>query len=171
LRVVALLLVSAVFAGCDTYTPIELAAVTPGMEVRARVSAATAAQLGPSLGMSDARLLSGSVVDKPADGLTLKVASVPVGTVGAQEGLFQQILITRTDLLELESRQLDNTRTRLAVGAGVVGAVGVAVAILRGHSTGESAVTEPPANFTLGFLRFYVGPSSRHAPYHAPTRR
>jgi hypothetical protein len=156
--VVALLFTSALSAGCYTYTPIDLAAVTPGMEVRARVSAATAAQLGPSLGMSDARLLNGLVVDKPAEGLTLKVTSAPQGTVGAPEGLFQQILITRTDVLELESKKLDNGRTRLAVAAGVVGAVAVAAAILRGHSSGASAVTEPPANFTLGVLRIRVGP-------------
>jgi hypothetical protein len=127
------------------------------MEVRARVSAATAAQLAPSLGIGDARLLSGSVVDQQAEGLTLRVASVPPGTIGAPDGLFQQILITRGDLLELESRQLDNTRTRFAIGAGVVGAAVVAVAILRGHSSGESAVVEPPANFSLGLLRIHIG--------------
>jgi hypothetical protein len=157
LRFVVLLLAPPLLAGCYTYSPIELAAVTPGMEVRARVSAATAVQLGPSLGMSDARLLSGSVVDQHADGLTLKVASVPAGTVGAQEGLFQQILITRADLLELESKKLDDTRTRLAVGTGVVGAVALAATILHGRSSGESAVTEPPANFNLGILRVHVG--------------
>jgi hypothetical protein len=150
------MLVPALVAGCYTYSPIEVAAVTPGMEVRARVSATTAAQLAPSLGMTDARLLSGSVVDN-AEGLTLKVASVPAGTVGAQDGLFQQILITRTDLLELEFKQLDNTRTRLAVGAGVLGAVGVAAANLRGHGSGESAVVEPPANFSRAMLHVRVG--------------
>lgn len=171
MRVVALLLVSALFAGCYTYTPIELAAVTPGMEVRARVSAATAAQLGPSLGMTDARLLSGSVVDTAGSGLTLKVASAPMGTMGAQEGLFQQILIARADVLEVESKKLDNTRTRVAVASGVVGAIAVAAAILRGHSSGANAVTEPPANFTLGFLRIYLGAPQRQVLRGGPTRR
>jgi hypothetical protein len=107
--------------------------------------------------MSDARLLSGSVVDAPGDGLTLRVAAAPAGAVGAQDGLFQDIFITRTQLLELESRRLDQTRTRLAVGASVVGAVALAATMLRGHSSGESAVTEPPANFTLANLRFQTG--------------
>jgi hypothetical protein len=162
LRVVALLVVPVLLAGCYTYSPIEVAAAAPGMEVRARVSAATAAQLAPSLGVGDARLLSGSVVDQQAEGLTLRVASVPPGTIGAPDGLFQQILITRGELLELESRQLDNTRTRLAIGAGVVGAAVMAAAILRGHSTGESAVVEPPANFSLGPLRIHIGPFAPH---------
>ena len=38
LRVVALLFVPVLFTGCYTYSPIELATATPGMEVRARVS-------------------------------------------------------------------------------------------------------------------------------------
>jgi len=136
--------------GCYTYTPIELTSVTPGTDVRARIRATTAEQLGPSLAMSDARVLSGSVVDLTADGMTLKVESVRAGTNGAPEGLFQQILISRADLLELESRQLDRSRTRLAAAAGVTGAALLAVTMLRGRSSGESAVTEPPANFTLG---------------------
>ena len=148
--VIAFAALTAWTTGCYTYTPIELAAVAPGADVRARVRATTAEQLGPSLGMSDARLLSGSVVDLAPDGLTLKVESVRAGTVGAPpEGLFQQILISRADLLELESRRLDEGRTRLAVVAGVAGAAVLAATMLHGRSSGESAVTEPPANFTL----------------------
>ena len=115
--------------------------------------------------MSDARLLSGAVVDNQADGLTLKVPSVPAGTVGAPDGLFQQILINRGDLLELETKQLDRTRTRVAIGAAVVGTAALAVAVLHGaRSVGDAAVTEPPANFTLGFLRVHLGrrPVPRH---------
>lgn len=140
LKIVAPLVVPVLFTGCYTYLPIE-----------------PAAQLAPSLGMSDARLLTGSVVDKQADGFTLKVASVPMGTIGAQGGLFQQILITRADLLELESRRLDDTRTRIAVAAGVVGAAAVAATILRGHSSGESAVAESPSNFDRVGRRVHVG--------------
>lgn len=149
-------LVAALVAGCYTYTPIELTAAAPGMEVRARVTAGTAQQLAPSLRMSDARVLSGSVVEIPVDGLTLRVASAPAGAVEAPDGLFQLVFIKRGELLELESRRLDNGRTRLAVGAGVVGAVALAATMLRGHSSGESAVTEPPANFNLGALLGHV---------------
>jgi hypothetical protein len=164
LKFALLLLVPALSAGCYTYAPIELAAVTPGMEVRARVSAATAAQLGPSLSMSDARLLTGAVVDTQSDGLTLKVPSARMGIVGAtQDELFQQILITRSDLLELESKRLDNGRTRLAVAAGVVGAAALTAGILHGRSSGAPAVTEPPANFNLRIAGVRVGLAYRHA--------
>jgi hypothetical protein len=156
---VGLLFAPVLVAGCYTYSTIDLASATPGMDVRARVSAATAAQLGPSLGMTDARLLSGPVVHKEAEALTIKVPSAPVGTIGAQEGLFQQILISRGDLLELESRQLDRTRTGVMIGAAFVGAAAIAITALHGHSSGDAAVTEPPANFNIGFLTIRLAPS------------
>ena len=153
-----IVLVFAVMAwttGCYTYVPVDVAAVTAGTDVRARVKASAAEQLGPSLGLSDARVLSGAVVDLTPEGMTLKVESVRAGTLTAPEGLFQEILINRNDVLELESKRLDEGRTRLAVAAGVAGAAALAATILRGRSSGESAVNEPPANFTL--LHFRVG--------------
>jgi hypothetical protein len=149
----------AVFAGCYTYSVIDVAGAKPGTEVRARLSMTAATQLGPSLGMSDARLLSGAVVDNQRDGLTLKVPTVPAGTVGAPDGLFQQILINRSDLLELESKQLDRSKTRFVVGAVLVGAAATTMAISRGgRSTGEPAVNEPPANFSLGAFGLRLSP-------------
>ena len=162
MKFVVLLLVPALSVGCYTYSPIEVAAVTPGMEVRARVSAATAAQLAPSLSMSDARLLTGAVVDTQG-GLTLKVPSTRMGVVGGeQDELFQQILIARSDLLELESKQLDNGRTRLAVIAGVAGAVALTAGILHGRSSGAPAVTEPPGNFNIRVGGVRIGLAYRH---------
>jgi hypothetical protein len=155
------LFIAVMFGGCYTYLPINVASATPGMEVRARVSATTAAQLGPSLGISDARLLSGPVVQNEADGLTIRVPTVPAGTIGAQEGLFQQIMINRGDLLEIESRQLDRTRTGVMIGAAFVGAAAIAVTALHGHSTGDAAVVEPPANFSIGVLRIRLGVSGQ----------
>src|SRR5215831_2055023 len=97
-RFLVVLCYPALFAGCYTYSTIDLASAAPGMEVRARVSAATAAQIGPTLGISNGRLLSGPVVRAESAGVTIKVPTAPVGTIGAQEGLFQDILINRGDL-------------------------------------------------------------------------
>ena len=132
------------------------------------MSAPTAAQLGPSLGIADARLLSGPVVNNEADGLTIRVPTVPVGTIGAQDGLFQQVLISRRDVLELESRQLDRTRTGIVIGAVLAGATVIAVSSLHGRSTGDAAVSEPPANFTIGFLSFRLAP---FVPVHGVRKR
>src|SRR5262249_12284670 len=138
LKSVGLLMAPVLLAGCYAYSTIDLASAAPGMEVRARVSAVTAAPLGPSLGMSDARLLSGPIVQRDVDGLTIRVPTAPIGTIGAQEGLFQQILINRGDLLELESRQLDRTRTGVVIGAAFVGATVIAVTALHGRSSGAN---------------------------------
>jgi hypothetical protein len=139
--------------GCYTYSSIDLASAAPGSQVRARVSAARAAQIGPSIGMTDARLLSGPVVTNDAEGLTIRIPTAPIGTIGAEDGLYQQLLINRGDILEVESKQLDRTRTSVAIGAAVVGATAMVVTAFRGgHSTGSGAVTEPPSNFTIGFV-------------------
>jgi hypothetical protein len=157
-------------AGCYTYSPIDPASVTPGMEVRARVSAPLAAQLAPTLAMGQSRLVEGKVVDNQS-GLTLKVASVLPGTVGAPEGLFQQVQITRTDLVELESKQFDRGKTRLVVGASAVVAIAAGIAIVRsGRSSGDNSVVEPPANFTIGILRIQLGGPPRRS-LARPARR
>jgi hypothetical protein len=160
LRAVGALVAPAVFAGCYTYSVIDVAGAKPGMDVRARVSMATASQIGPSLGVSDARLISGAVVDNQRDALTLKVPTVAAGTMGMQDGLFQQILINRGDVLELESKQLDRTKTRLVVGAAIVAAAVVTATIIRsGHSTGDNAVVDPPSNFSRRGFRLQFSPT------------
>jgi hypothetical protein len=143
--------------GCYTYSTIDPAGATPGMEVRARVTAPLAAQLASTLAMGESRVVEGQVVDTQS-GLTLKVASVLPGAIGAPEGLFQQVQITRSDLLELESKQLDRGKTRLAVGVSAAAAIAIGVALVRaGRSSGDNAVVEPPANFNIGFLRIQLG--------------
>src|SRR5580765_2730536 len=156
-RLVELLLAAMTFSGCYTYAAIDPAGATPGMEVRARVSAPFATQLASTLAMGESRVVEGRVVGNQS-GLTLQVASVLPGTVGAPEGLFQQVQINRGDLLELESKQLDRGKTRLAVAAGAVAAIAVGVMIVRGSkSSGDNAVVEPPANFNIGILRIRLG--------------
>jgi hypothetical protein len=151
------LLAPALFAGCYTYAPIETTAAIPGMEVRTRVSAATAERIASSVGLSEARVLDGVVVDnQAAGGLSLRIPSVPTGTAGAEEGLFQTISINRQDILEMESKKLDQTRTRLAVGAAVVGAVAmVTTATYRTRATGDGPTTEGPPNFIIRILSFH----------------
>jgi hypothetical protein len=149
--------------GCYQYASIDPAGVAPGMEVRARVTAPLAAQLASTLAMGESRVVEGQVVDSQ-NGLTLKVASVLPGTVGTPEGLFQQIQINRSDLLELESKQLDRGKTRWAVGVTALAAVATGVLVVRGSkSSGDNAVVEPPANFTIGVLRFQLGGAPRRS--------
>jgi hypothetical protein len=113
-------------AGCYTYAPIEPAKIEPGTGVRARVTRSAAERLAPLLGTTDARLVSGRLVDSRADTMIVEVPTVVPTTVGGtMERLHQRVSIPRTDLIELETRRLDRFRTAAVAGgvALVVGAV------------------------------------------------
>lgn len=108
-------------AACYTYAPIDLASVPPGSSVRARVSGATADQLEPLLGIPDARLLNGIVIESRADTMILEVPTVLRTDVGgATQTLHQRVSIPRSGLLELEARKLDRFRTVAVVGGSTV---------------------------------------------------
>jgi hypothetical protein len=123
----SLLSVLPLLVGCYAYAPIEPAGIQPGTGVRARVTGAAADRLAPLLGTTNARLVSGKLVDTRADTMIVEVATVVPPTVGgAMERLHQRVSIPRTDLVELETRRLDRFRTA-AVAGGVALVVGVVV--------------------------------------------
>ena len=127
------LLGPAVLAGCYTYAPVQTSAVSPGMGVRARVSPAAAERVAPLLGMSDARVLTGTLVDNQSGTLIVEVPTIAQATVGTGgQALYQRISIAPNDLVELESRKLDGKRTAIVVGAGAVIAGSIAIAALKG---------------------------------------
>jgi hypothetical protein len=153
-RPIALLLAPVWLAGCYTYSVIDPTAATPGMGVRARVSEATAERFGPSLGMTDARLLTGTLTENAGGALTIEVPSTLPGTAGSERALVQRISINRGDVIELESRKLDQGRTALAIGAGAVAAGALLSYFVQGHSSGGDAVPVGPSNFNVGIFRF-----------------
>jgi hypothetical protein len=110
--------------GCYTYAPIEPASLQAGTGVRARVSSAAAERLAPLLGTTNARLISGRLVDTRADTMIVEVPTVVQMTFGSSmETLHQRVSIPRADLVELETRRLDRFRTA-ALAGGVVFIVG-----------------------------------------------
>jgi hypothetical protein len=124
----SLLCVAPLLVGCYAYAPIEPARIQPGTGVRARVTGTAADRLAPLLGTSNARLVSGKLVDTRADTMIVEVPTVVQTTVGSSmETLHQRVSIHRGDLVELETRRLDRFRTAAVVGgvALVVGAVAV----------------------------------------------
>jgi hypothetical protein len=143
---------------CYTYAPIEPARIQPGAGVRARVTGAAAERLAPLLGMSDARLVSGRLLDTRADTMIVEVPTIVPTTVGgAAERLHQRVSIPRTDLVELETRRLDRVRTA-AVAGGIALVVGAAVIKSLNKDPGTD---RPPggnggveARLPLGLLRF-----------------
>lgn len=134
----ALLSVLPLLAGCYAYAPIEPAAVRPGTGVRVRVSAAGADRIAPLLGASDARRLSGRLVDTRADTMIVEVPSVrQTSLAGAMEPLHQRVSIPRSDLLELETRRLDRLRTTAVAGSAVIIVAVIAInALEKDHASG-----------------------------------
>jgi hypothetical protein len=145
------MLVPALFAGCYTYIPVDPATVTPGMEVRARVAAAAAEKLADTLGLTDTRLLDGTLVDQHGGGISLSVQTAPPGTVGAPKGIFQTVAINKPDLLELELARVDKVRTGFAVGI-VAGGLILATALLHGQGSGAGPTVEQTPSVTRGLL-------------------
>jgi hypothetical protein len=104
--------------GCYAYAPIEPVRVQPGTSVRARVSGARAERIAPLLGTSDARLLSGRLLENRADTMIVEVPTIMQTSVaGSVERLHQRVSIPRADLLELETRRLDRFRTAALAGS------------------------------------------------------
>jgi hypothetical protein len=103
------------------------------MGVRARVSAATAERIAPLLGVSDARVVTGTLIDNASSGMLLEIAtSAQIGIGTTAQNLVQRISIAPGELLELESRKLNRRRTLVVVGTAAVIAGSAAIAALHG---------------------------------------
>jgi len=127
---------------CYTYAPARPQAVQPGDGVRARVTAATAERISPLLGISDARVLTGTLVDNNGGALVMEVPTIVQAGVGSStESLHQRIAIQAGELVELETRKLDRGRTALVAGAAVLVGGSMAIAALRGSPGSERPPT------------------------------
>lgn len=138
-RIGALGALALLLGGCFAYVPVDPGAVRPDDDVRARVSAARAAELDPLL-MRDARVLEGRVLEAGGDLLLeVPVASDLRGV--RVETLHQRIRLPQQDVLELELRRFDRTRTALVLGSGLAVALAVVIHQLTRESGGD---TQPP---------------------------
>ena len=103
------------------------------MGVRARITASAAEQVAPLLGVSDARVLTGKLVDNASGTMIVEVPTMVPARAGASaQSLYQRISIAPNQVVELESRQLDRTRTALVVGATVFVGTTAAIAAFKG---------------------------------------
>ena len=120
-------------AGCFSYVPVNPSEVSPGQEVRLRLTAEEAARY-PDLRLRDARLMEGTLVET-TDGELVVAASIAAGdpTRGTRV-LVQQVSVPRSGILEVELREIDKVRTGLLVVGG--GAIITAVIIKGGSAFG-----------------------------------
>jgi hypothetical protein len=137
-----------VMAGCYSYTPITPAAVPAGSEVRARITGAASDRVGPLIHSFDTRVLIGSVVENNAGEMVLQVP------LGAMPNIAETIVPLQTriqlgaaDLVSLEQRRLDPTRTTILFGgiaAGVAAGIAAAIRAGGGAEPGKNPEGPPP---------------------------
>ena len=142
-------------AACYTHAPIEPNAVHPRATIRARVNAATAEQLEPLLGVSDARLLSGVVITASPDTLIVEVPTGVRAEIGSSvQTLNQRVAIPRASIVEIESRRIDRRRTGLVVGSASLTAGVLIYRGIRGEpGNGGPPGGGEPTEILIPFLR------------------
>ena len=105
------------FVGCYSYTPIEVATVPTGSEVRARITGAASDRVAPLLGTFDTRVLIGNVVENNAGTMVLEVPTGAMPNVVASVvPLHARIPLAAADMVSLEQRKLDVSRTSISRG-------------------------------------------------------
>jgi hypothetical protein len=146
----ALLVLVPFLAACYTHAPIEPSALRPQTSIRARINAATAEQLEPLLGLSNARLLSGVVITTSPDTLIVEVPTGVRTEIGSSvQTLNQRVAIPRASIFELETRRIDRLRTGLLVGSASL----IAGALIYGAVQGEPGNGGPPGGGNPNELR------------------
>ena len=142
-----LVLLSPFVLGCYSYTPITPEAASPGIDVRARITGAASDRVSPVLGSFDTREVTGNIVENRGGQM---VVDVPLGTrpnIAENAGpLHRTVSLAPGDVVSLDQRRLDVTRTSLLVG-GILAGLGAGVAVaLHSRGTNESGngPTDPP---------------------------
>ena len=145
-------------AACYSYQPIEPAAAPAGMDVRARITGAAFDRVAPLLGTFDSRILVGSVVENNNGAMTLEVpngslANVPTDVIQTHA----RVPLSPSDLVSLEQRKLDKTRTVLLAGSIVaVVAAGAGMALRSGADPQPGNITpEPPPITRIPIFRIH----------------
>jgi hypothetical protein len=144
LRAFLMLAAAAAVGGCYSYVPSELAALPDAQEVRVLISRAGALRLS-DMGAGDLVSLDdptvAGVLQQTADGRVLLRIPVPTGSPGMLgRPIVQQLILDRSEIVRVERRRLDRTRTAFAVG-GAAGLVTATIVLIIGGSEGT---IEPP---------------------------
>lgn len=147
---------AALLSACYTYRPIEMAELTPNLEVRTRLSGAEADRLSEFLG-SDDRVIEGHIDELSGNTLLLLVPVVSSIERGGRGGsLNQRIEVARSGVVEVEVKELDRRRSGVAAGA-ITAIVGILVIrqLNQNQGGGDNPVPPPPPeDRRLGFPLF-----------------
>lgn len=140
--------------GCYTYTPIDVADLTPQMEVRAEVTPAERESLADVL-PGDNRVLEGTFISRSGDELLLQVEAVAAQRGVRLETLDQRIGVDPAGVLQLELKEKDQAKT---IGLAALIAGGVATVVIIATQGGGA---EDPGNIGPGGPQDAVTPIFR----------
>ncbi len=135
-----LVLVMASQLACYTYVPATLEMLPQGARVRALVTSEAERRLLVTYGVQQGNTLSGDLVGREDDQVSLLVASVPIGTGLGTRPLYQQVQVFRADILRMDVRRVDKVRS----GVALVLAAGVTAVAAYQALKGERTVVTPP---------------------------
>jgi len=121
---------------CYTYAPATLETVPTGARVRVLITSAAEQRLHP-LGVSGT-MMTGELLGRNGDSLSLLVPSVPMGSRYESRPLYQQVVVSSGDILRVDLRRLDRFRTGVAVGVAAAVAAAITVQALGGWSGATS---------------------------------
>lgn len=155
LRLTTLALLGAA-AGCYTFEPVPLSELQPQMGVRARLSVEQSEAFQDALPNQD-RLLEGTVVENGSDHLMLQVPVSTLVAPGRFETIGQRLEIPNSGILEVERKELDRTRTYIAVGVGGVVVGAILYQIFEGKFGGDTQNRPPGPVETTFPIRIPIG--------------
>ncbi len=149
----ALVALVPLLAACYVYQPVGLSELAPGDEVRVRVTSEAVDRAEPAVVLD--RDVEGVFAGLEGEDFLLDVA---VGTQDSgfrNQSLNQRIDLRTQDLLDVERRSLDQTRTGVVLGT--VGAVAAVAAFSAFSKSGGTTSTTPPTpgdGIVVQILRF-----------------
>lgn len=141
-------------SACYTYSPVQLGSLRPPENVRAHLTEEGAARFSEVFGAPQP-VLTGELVDADDRGLSLVVPSGSIETGIRSQTLTQTLVIPREEVVAVQRRRLDGTRTAaLAAAAAAVtvylivkafsGERGGTIVLPPGGGPGEDLAPWPP---------------------------
>lgn len=144
-------------AACYSYVPLDPQAMSPGMHVRARLSAPGALRLSEANGEVRQRL-EGQLVSLQADTLVIVVPErSPGGSYVAQAALpprLDTLQVARAEVAVLEEKRFSAGKTALVVGAAGAASAFVVIRLfdLAGGGGGGSGGESPDAHLAIPLI-------------------
>lgn len=157
-ELVLLLALGLVGPACYRYTPIDLADVTPEMEIRTELTPAEREQLADVL-PGDSRTLDGRVIDNGQNDILLQVGAVTSQRGVRLETLSQRVRIDRAGILQVELKERDKAKTYGLAALVTAGVATVVILAIEAGRAGETGDLGPgvPQDAVVPLLRIPIG--------------